>query len=381
VLGAAVVGSLVLLQRFRRVPGPLLVILAATVVTAVFDLEDRGVATIGDVASGLPALALPGIPADLWPGVLAAAAGICVVVFTDNILTARAFAARSGDRIDANQELLALAGANAAAGMASGFFVSSSGSRTALADAAGGTSQLTSLVAAAAVAVVLLFAGPLQESFPQAALGGLVVYAAARLVDLPEMRRIAAFRRSEAVITAVSFAGVVLFDVLVGIAIAVGLSVAELFARIARAHDAVQGEVPGLAGLHDVDDYPDAVTIPGLVVYRYDAPLCFANAEDVRTRVLEAVDTAGAPVEWVVLNMEANVEIDLTATDMLEELRAALAERGIVLALARVKHDLAVYLERAGFTSRVGSDRIYPTLPTALDGFRRRPGGGLDEAS
>lgn len=371
-VGSAVVAALALLQRFRRVPGPLLVVLATTAVTAVWGLENHGVTTIADVPTGLPSLALPGIPAHLWPGVLAAATGICVVVFADNILTARAFAARRGERIDANQEFLALAGANAAAAIVGGFPVSSSGSRTALAEAAGGRTQLTSLVAAVVVAVVLLFAGQLLESFPLAALGGLVVYAAARLIDVAEMRRIVAFRRSETVIAATSFTGVVLFDLLAGIGIAVALSVAELFARIARAHDAVQGEVPGLAGLHDIDDYPEATTIPGLVVYRYDAPLCFANAEDFRTRVLAAVDDAGPVVEWVVLNTEANVEIDLTATDMLEHLRAELASRGIVLALARVKHDLAVYLDRAGFASRVGTDHIYPTLPTALEGFHRR---------
>jgi MFS superfamily sulfate permease-like transporter len=160
--------------------------------------------------------------------------------------------------------------------------------------------------------------------------------------------------------------------VLVGIAIAVALSIAELFTRIARAHDAVQGAVPGLAGLHDVDDYPEATTIPGLVVYRYDAPLCFANAEDFRVRVLRAVDEEAMPAEWVVLNMEANVEIDLTATDMLEDLRSDLAARGVVLALARVKQDLAVYLGRAGLSDEIGEDRIFPTLPTALDAFRAR---------
>ncbi len=371
-VGCAVVGSLAFLQRFRRAPGPLLVVLAATAVTAAFNLDDRGVPTIGHVPSGLPALALPGIPADLWPGVVAAATGISLVAFTDNILTARAFAARHGDRIDANQELLALAGANAAAGIAGGFPVSSSGSRTALADSAGGRSQLTSLVAAAAVALVLLFGGSLLRSFPLAALGGLVVYAASRLVNLAEMRRIAAFRRSEAFITVACFAGVVAFDLLVGIAIAVALSVAELFTRIARAHDAVLGQVPGLAGLHDINDYPEATTIAGLVVYRYDAPLCFANSEDFRTRLLDAVDDADAPVEWVVLNMEANVEIDLTACDMLEEVRAELASEGVALALARVKQDLAVYLDRAGLTQRIGSERIYPTLPTALEAFHRR---------
>ena len=130
--------------------------------------------------------------------------------------------------------------------------------------------------------------------------------------------------------------------------------------------------MPGLAGLHDVDDYPEATTVPGLVVYRYDAPLCFANAEDFRSRVLAAVDAESAPVRWVLLNMEANVEIDLTATDMLDELRATLAVDGIVLALARVKRDLEVYLERTGFIARIGADHVFPTLPTALDGFRER---------
>ncbi|MBI1844509.1 MAG: sulfate permease [Actinobacteria bacterium] len=373
-VGAAVVAALTLLQRIRRVPGPLVVVLGATAVSAMFDLEDHGVTTIGRVPSGLPPLTLPGIPTHLWPSVLAAAAGICVVVFTDNILTARAFATRRGDRIDANQELLALAGANAAAGIVGGFPVSSSGSRTAIADTAGARSQVTSLVAAVAVALVLLFGAKLLESFPRAALGGLVVYAAGRLIDLTEMRRIAAFRRSEAVVAAASFAGVLMFDLLAGIGIAVALSVVELFARIARAHDAVQGQVPGLAGLHDIDDYPDATTLPGLVVYRYDAPLCFANSEDFRRRVTKAVNEADAPVEWVVLNMEANVEIDLTATDMLEALRSELASRGIQLVLGRVKHDLAVYLDRAGFTSRVGADHMYPTLPTALEGFLGRHG-------
>ena len=374
VVGAAVLAALMLLERVPHVPGPLVVVLLATAATAAFGLEEHGVTTIGDVPGGLPTLALPGIPAELWPEVLAAAAGISVVVFADNILTARAFAARRGERIDANQELLALAGANATAGLVGGFPVSSSGSRTAIADAAGGRTQLTSLVAAAAIALTLLFAGGVLESFPLAALAGLVVYAATRLIDVSEIRRVVVFRRSEAMIAAASFGGVILFDLLAGIGIAVVLSIVDLFARIARAHDAIQGEVPGLAGLHDIDDYPDATTISGLVVYRYDAPLCFANAEDFKTRLLEAIHEANTPVEWVVLNMEANVEIDLTATDMLEDLRAELSSRGIVMALARVKHDLAIYLERVHLPERIGREHIYPTLPTAVEAFHSRPG-------
>ena len=373
-VGLSVVAALILLQRFRTSPGPLLVVLAATGATAMFGLEQRGVDTIGDVPAGLPPLDLPAIPAHLWPGVFAAAAGVAVVAFSGNVLTGRAFSQR-GESVDPNQELLALAAANAAAGLASGFPVSSSDSRTALADASGAKTQLASLVAAASVAIVLVAAGPLLEQFPLAALAGLVIYAAGHLVDVAEIRRIVRFRPSEAIILTAAFAGVVAFDLLAGIGIAVGLSVADLLRRIARAHDAIQGTVPGLAGLHDIDDYRDATTLPGLVVYRYDAPLCFANADDFRNRVLRAIADERDPVEWVILNMEANVEIDLTATDMLEDLRSDLDARQIVLALARVKHDLAVYLERAGLTERVGSDHFYPTLPTAMDGFRSRHDG------
>jgi MFS superfamily sulfate permease-like transporter len=342
------------------------------VITAVFDLERHDVATLGDVPSGLPPFAFPSIPAHLWPGVFGAAAGIAIVAFSGNVLTGRAFAKDAADRIDADQELIALGGANAVAGLFHGFPVSSSDSRTALSLAAGGTSQLTSLVAAACIAIVLVVASPILEAFPLAGLGGLVIYAAIRLIDVAEIRRIIAFRWSEAVIAAAAFVGVVAFDLLIGIGIAVALSVADLVRRIARAHDAVQGRVPDLAGLHDIEDYPDATTIPGLVVYRYDAPLCFANVGDFRRRVLEAIDDETAPVEWIVLNMEANVEIDLTATDMLEELRTHLESRGIVLALARVKQDLEVYLRRTGLAQRIGADHIFPTLPTALAGFEAR---------
>ena len=376
VIGICVVVALLVLQRWPRVPGPLLVVLAATGVTSALDLEDHGVATVGSVPQGLPSIAFPSVPAHLWPEVFVAAAGVTIVAFSGNVLTGRAFARGDHDRIDANQELLALGGANAVAGLAGGFSVSSSDSRTALAVSAGASSQLASLVAASSVAVVLIVAAPLLEAFPLAALAGLVVYAALRLVDVAEMRRVFDFRRSEAVLMVAAFAGVVAFNVLIGVGVAVGLSIADLLRRVGRAHDAVQGAVPGLAGLHDVDDYADATTLPGLVVYRYDAPLFFANAEDFRERLLAVIDGEPTPVEWVILNMEANVEIDLTATDMLVKLESDLGARGIVLALARVKQDLAVYLERAGLIDRIGVDHVYPTLPTALEGFRTRTEDG-----
>ena len=376
VLGLAVIAALLLSQRVRRLPGPLVVVLAATAATSIFDLDKHHVTTLGHVPGGLPSIAFPSIPAQLWPSVFGAAAGITIVAFSGNMLTARAFARGANEHIDGDQELIALSGANAIAGLLHGFPVSSSESRTALARASGGTTQLTSIVAAGCLAVVLLVAAPVLEAFPLAGLAGLIVFAATRLIDLAEIRRIFAFRMSEAVIMTAAFIGVVAFDLLVGIGVAVALSVADLLRRIARAHDAVLGIVPNVAGLHDIEDYPDATTIPGLVVYRYDAPLCFANVEDFRRRVLKAIDDESTTVEWVVLNMEANVEIDLSATDMLEGLRGQLESRGIVMALARVKQDLALYLGRTGLEERIGNEHIFPTLPTAVEGFRARTGGG-----
>ena len=250
-----------------------------------------------------------------------------------------------------------------------GFPVSSSGSRTVIGDSLGARTQLYSLVAMAAVVLSMVALGPVLAAFPLAALGGVVAYAAIRLVDVAEMRRILKFRRTELLVTAATTLGVLLLGVLPGIAVAVGLSILEVLSRVARPHDGILGYVPGLAGMHDVDDYPEAETVQGLVVYRYDSPLFFANAEDFRRRALAAVDEAPWPVEWLLLNTEANVEVDLTAVDALEDLRGELAGRGIVLALARVKQDLRDDLDAAGLTERVGADRIFMTLPTAVAAY------------
>ena len=215
---------------------------------------------------------------------LGPALGIAVVGYSDVVLTARSFAARHDDEIDANQELLALGITNAGAGLTQGFPVSSSASRTVIGDAVGGRSPLMGLAVVVSLVLVLLFLRPLLAEFPQAALGALVIYAACRLIDIPEFRRLARFRKTELGLALATTAGVLLVDILYGVLIAVALSVLDLFRRVARPHDAVLGTVPGLPGLHDVEDYPDARTVPGLTIYRYDAPLCFANAEDFRSR-------------------------------------------------------------------------------------------------
>jgi SulP family sulfate permease len=271
--------------------------------------------------------------------------------------------------VDADQEMLALGAANLASGLTQGFPVSSSGSRTAIADALGVRTQLHSLVAAATVVLAVLTLRPVLASFPRAALAGVVTYAAIKLVDTGEIRRVARFRRSELVLLAATTAGVLLLGVLWGIAVAVTLSILDLLRRVARGHDGILGFVPGLAGMHDVDDYPEAVTVEGLVVYRYDSPLFFANAEDFRTRCLTAVSEAQPGVEWLLVNMEANVEVDLTALDALEEVRSALAAEGVVVALARVKADLREELDRYGLTERLGEQWMFPTMPTAVAAY------------
>ncbi len=376
-LAFAVLVFLLLVQRrYPTAPGPLLAVLLAVLAVSVLHLDQRGVAVIGEIPAGLPSFQLPqginlqGINLDKLKYLVTTAVGIALVGYSDNVLTARAFAARGGYRIDANQELLALGAVNLGNGLMQGFPVSSSGSRTAIGESLGSRSQLFSLVAFGVVLVVLLFLRPLLALFPKAALGAIVIYAALRLIDIPEFQRMRRFKLSEFRLALITFAGVLLTDILVGVGLAVALSVIDLFARLVRPHDAVLGDVPNLAGLHDVADWEGASTIPGLVLYRYDAPLCFANAEDFRRRALAAIAAEPTRVRWFVLNAEAIVEIDITAVDVLQELQQELAGSGIVFGFARVKQDLYRQLSRAGVAANIGPEHFYPTLPTAIAAFQ-----------
>ncbi|MFJ4316581.1 SulP family inorganic anion transporter [Streptomyces lavendulae] len=366
-------GCLVLLFAlpllWRPLPGPLVVLALATAVVVGFALdENHGINVIGAVPSGLPGFALPD-PSD-YADLVLPALGVLLVGYSDVVLTARAFARHDDPHpLAANRELLALGVSNIGAGVLHGFPVSSSASRTALADSAGARTQVYSLVGAACVAAVLLFLGPLLAHTPSAALGAIVVYAAVRLIEVGEFRRLAAFRRRELLLAIGCTLGVLALGILYGVLVAVALSVIDLLARVARPHDAVLGIVPGLAGMHDIDDYPTARTIPGLLIYRYDSPLFFANAEDFRRRAVAAVDEQDGPVHWFVLNTEANVEVDITALDAVEALRSELVQRDIVFAFARVKQELREPLDAYGLTAEVGANRIYPTLPTAIAGY------------
>lgn len=372
ILGIAVLVFLFTLQRrFTNAPIPLITVLLSTAAVTIFNLDTRGVAVVGAIPAGLPRFAIPQLSFKDISSLLGAAVGISVVGYSDNVLSARIFANRNNYKIDANQELLALGVANFANGLMQGFPVSSSGSRTVIGDSLGSKSQLFSLVAMIAVIIVLLFFRPVLALFPNAALGAIVIYAATKLIEVSEFIRLYKFRRSEFILAIATTIAVLATDILIGVGIAVSLSVIELFSRVARPHDAIQGTVPNLAGFHDIDDWEGATTIPGLVIYRYDAPLCFANAENFKQRVLEAIAAETTPVKWLILNMEANVEIDITAIDMLSELRAELADKNITFALARVKQDLYLDFKKAQFLNPT-AEHIYPTLRTAIEDYGSR---------
>jgi high affinity sulfate transporter 1 len=384
-IGAAVAVFLLVLRRVAPLaPGTLIAVVGSSAVVWALNLSTQGVTTVGLVPSGLPTIAIPNLSFSDIAALLGSAVAVGLVAYSDVVLTGQAFAGRTGEEIDPNREFLALGVANVASGLVGGFALSASGSRTAIIDAMRARTQIAGLVAAGCVVLIVMAAPGLVAVIPKATLAGIVVYAGLRLVQTGELKRLARFRSAELLLAMTALIGVLVFDVLAGILFAVGLSVAELFARVARPPAAVLGRVPGLAGLHDITDYPDAETFPGLVVFRYDAPLCFANASNFRAHALAAVDAEGSPVKWFLLNAEAIVELDMTAVEALEQLAADFSHRGIVFAMARVKQDLRAQLRRSGLLKLIDESKIYPTLPVAVQAFEDRfaaapvAGGGPD---
>jgi high affinity sulfate transporter 1 len=349
--------------KFPRVPGPLLVVLIATATVMIFDLEQRGIDVVGDVPAGLPRPAFP--TPEGATDLFLPAVGVLLVGYIDNVLTARTFPLRGEEEINGNQEFLALGASNIGAGLFHGFPVSSSGSRTALAAASGGRTQMYSLFALSLLVCVLLFLHPLLARFPSAALGAIVIYAAVRLVDLTGFRRLAGFRRNAFMLAGAARVGVLVFGILYGILVAVGLS-AILAARAAR-RQPLPG--PGIAPVHDVDDFSRSRTIPGLIVFRYDSPLLFVTAASFKRRALAASNKSRGRVRWFVLDVEAIAEVDFTGLKALEELRAELCSRGIVFALTHVRPDLLHDLGTFGLADAIGYDRLFPTLRSTADAF------------
>jgi high affinity sulfate transporter 1 len=372
-VAAATLALILVLRRSApTAPGALIGVVAATVVVAVFGLDGHGIALVGDIPTGLPVPGLPDVSVGDVGRLLPVAAGIALVGYSDNVLTARSVAARHGYRIDANQELLALGLTNLTAGLSQGFPVSSSASRTAVPASLGTRTQLVSLVASASVVATVLVLAPALGKIPRAALAAVIVSAAIAILDVPGYRALWRVGREEAVLAAVAALGVVVFDVLVGVLVAVSLSIVVAFYRIARPHDAVLGDYPGLDGWVGVDRYPEAVTERGLVVYRFDAPLFFVNADRFRSRVELALDESPGEEEWLVLDFEGIGALDATALDTLADLVDDVDVD--VVAVARANDAVLDRLARAGLVEPAGRLRVFPTINGAVRAYRQRRG-------
>lgn len=355
----------------RKIPVALVCVVVITFMAFALDLPSMGVAVLGELPRGFPTLALPQLSLDVVQTLVFGALGVAFVAYSDVMLTARAFSDEK-DRVSANQELLALSGVHAASAVVGGYPSSASSSRTAIAVSAGAVTQVYGLVAAVGVLIVLLFAGPLFYYLPTAALAAIIIWAGLRLISLRDYASMWGFRRSEMFLAVATALGTCMLGILPGIGIAVGLSIGEMLLRLARPHDAVQGFVPGMDGLHDIDDYEGAVTVPGLLIYRYDAPLFFANADNFRDSLEEAIteelDSKGQ-LNWIILNVEANMHVDLTAVQTLAGVIERTHEKGRLFGFARLKNDLRAQLEAAGIVSLVGEDMIFSTLPAAIRAY------------
>lgn len=371
-LGSGTLAVIWGLQRSKRLPGVLIAVVGATVTVAVLDLATRaGVSVLGSLPKGLPALVFPSITLDDVVPVLLGGLAVALVSFADTSVLSRAYAARERSFVNPNQEMVGLGVANLAAGLFQGFPVSASASRTPVAEAAGAKTQLAGIVGALAVAGLLMAAPDLLKSLPTATLAAVVIASAVALIEIKDLRRIYRIQRWEFWLSIGCMAGVAVLGAIEGIGLAIVIAVVEFLWDGWRPHFAVLGRVDGVKGYHDIIRYPDARIIPGLVLFRWDAPLFFANAELFRDHVLDAVAASPTPVRWLVVSAEPVTSVDVTAADTLEELDDTLHAAGIDLCFAEMKDPVKDKLKRFGLFSSLGAQRFFPTLGQAVGSYLR----------
>ncbi|MCE5210346.1 MAG: SulP family inorganic anion transporter [Deltaproteobacteria bacterium] len=373
---ACVIGlsCLAVILGFRRwapkIPGVLIAVAGATIIASVLDLSvTSGIAVVGPLPQGLPQFQIPALSFAEFNTLFAAAVAIALVSFADMSTLSRTFALRAGQEVDSNQEIIALGAANMAAGFFQGFPVTSSASRTPVAESAGAKTQITGLVGAVCIALLLIFAPNLLQNLPQAALGAVVICACISLVEVRPVVRLYKLRREEFIFSIACFLGVVSLDVIKGIFIAIALALLAFIWRAWHPYDAVLGHVEGLNSYHDISRHPEARLIPGLVLFRWDAPLFFANAETFREQLLRAVAHAPTPTRWVVVTAEPMTDVDTTAADVLAELDNALHQAGMDLFFAEMKGPVKDMLKRYGLFTRLGVDNFFPTIEQAVERY------------
>lgn len=354
-----------------RAPAPLLATAAAVALVYGLSLEASDVAVVGALPAGLPTLSWPQFDPELLKPLLGGALGVALVSFSSGMVTARSFAARNRYDIDVDQEFIALGACQIAAGMSQGFAVTGADSRTAVNDAMGGKTQVVGLIASATMAVVLFFLTEPLRYLPVAALGAVLIVAAVGLFDVAALRKMWRVNRSEFVLALFTTLGVIWLDLLEGILLAVGCALLLLIKRTSRPPDAVLGRVPGMRGWHNVADHHDAVTQPGLMVYRFSAAIVFFNAGYFKKQVLELV-ARHPDIEWLVVDGSTINVVDVTGAEMLESLAEELEAKDVRFCLANVHRDVRNILKRAGTLSRINTDFIFPSLNTATDAFLAR---------
>ena len=371
-LGGATILSLLLLMRFLpRLPGAFIVVGLSILLVDGMDLDEMGVAVLGEVPSGLPSLGLPSFEAAVFNDLFGAAAGLMLVSFTSGVLTAKSFARRNGYEVNANQELIGFGACNLASGLAQGFPVTGADSRTAVNNAMGGKTQVVGLVAGGAMLLVLLFMTEPLADVPTTALAAVILVSAVGLFDLADLRLLYRMSYREFLMSVGTTLGVLILGVLPGVLLAVALSLIWLLSVGSRPNDAVLGRVAGQKGFHNVADYPEAKTIPGLLLYRFDSNVVFYNADYFKTRVRAAIAAQRTPVEWVVVDASSVNVIDVTGLRKIDELRQELASEGVSVRVARVKRHLERFFNEdfARKRRKEAKKRSFQTLKPAISAY------------
>ena len=369
IVGGGTLALILALRRFRRLPGILIAVTLATLAVDLLDLSQHGVATLGELPQGLPSFTLPWLSGIDLSAVVLGGVAAALVAFADTSVLSRTYAARSGRHVDPNQEMVGLGAANLIGGFFQGFPISSSSSRTPVAEAAGAQTQMAGVVGALAVALLLVAAPNLMQHLPTSALAAVVIAAVIGLFEVRDLMRIYRVQQWEFWLSMACFAGVATFGAIPGIGIAVLLAVIEFLWDGWRPHYAVLGQVDGVRGFHDIQRHPEARLIPGLLLLRWDAPLFFANAEQFQQCVLQAITRSPTPVRRLVIAAEPVTSIDVTSADMLAELEQMLAEAGIELHFAEVKGPVKDKFRRFGLLRENREQRIQPTVGAAVDAY------------
>jgi high affinity sulfate transporter 1 len=367
-IGLITIGGVLLLRAVApRIPGALIMLVVGIVASAALDLTAHGVSVVGDVSTGWPGLGLPAIQLTDLPFLAAGAAGIVFLAVGESLGAARAFASRHGYDIDPDQELIALGGANVSSGLFGGFTVDASLSQSATGEAAGTESQVSSLVTAALILATAIFLAPLFEELPSAVLAGILITAVLSLMDVPELRRFWALRRTDFLVALVAIVGVITTSVLIGMLIAVGLSLASLLYRASRPYVAVLVEIDGRAQAYaDMSRHPEGLPVPGMLLLRLDVPIYFFNANVARSEVMKLLGERYPRPKVVVLDIGATGDLDTTTLDMLRDLVGRLRGEGVEVALAQVKGPVRDRMRRAGLVDLIGEDRLYRTVAEAV---------------